>query len=211
MKPHFMIVMLLFMLASCESAPAATPIHLLDFKPGMINSKLYKGKLKYGKRWKDARGENVIILTESGVYWKDVYDATRSAKLYAYHFIRNRDSTWEEQWKMYDMVDDCAWDVRCEFFKNSLTITDLDNDGLAEVGFAYGLSCNGDSNPDEKKLIFFEGIDRYSITGTTAYFERKKKTGTDEITEKKFHDAPGEFTEFALQQWNKYGVPKTAE
>jgi hypothetical protein len=211
MKPQLMIIMLLFMLASCKAAPAATPIPLLEFKPGMIDSKLYKGKIRYGKRWKDARGENIVILTESGVYWKDIYDATRSAKLYAYHFIRNRDSAWDEQWKMNDIVDDCAWDVRCEFFENSLTITDLDGDGLAEVGFAYGLSCNGDPKADEKKLVFFEGIDRYSIKGTTSYFEKKKKTGSDKITENKFDDAPDAFSEYATQQWNKFGVTKTSK
>jgi hypothetical protein len=206
-----MIIMLLVMMASCTSAPAATPIPILEFKPGMIDSKLYKGKIRYGKRWKDARGENIIILTESDMYWKDIYDATRSAKLYAYHFLKNRDSTWEEQWKMNDIVDDCAWDLRWEFFEQSLTITDLDSDGLAEVGFAYALGCNGDPHSDEKKMIFFEGIDRYSLKGTTSYFDKKKKAGPDKITEKKLADAPDAFVEYATQQWKKFGVTKTSK
>jgi hypothetical protein len=207
MKPHVLIIMVLIMLASCKDAPANTPIPLLEFKPDMIDSKLYKGKIKYGKRWKDTRGENIVILTESGVYWKDIYDATRSAKLYAYHFLRNRDSTWDEAWKMNDMVDDCAWDVRCEFFENSFTVTDLDEDGLAEVGFAYALGCKGDGQPGEKKLVFFEGIDRYSLTGTT-YFEKKKKAEADKVTEKKFDDAPDAFVDYASKQWNKFGNTK---
>lgn len=208
MKLQLMVIMVLIMLAGCKSAPAATPIPLLEFKPGMIDSKLYKGKIRYGKRWKDARGENIIILTESGVYWKDIYEATRSAKLYAYHFIKNRDSAWEEMWKMDDMVYDCAWDIHCEFFENSLTITDLDGDGLAEVGFAYALSCKGDGQPDEKKLVFFEGIDRYSMKGTTTYFEKRKKSDGDKVTEKKFEDAPDAFEDFASDQWKKFGAAK---
>jgi hypothetical protein len=208
MKPHSMIVMLFILLASCKDAPASTPIPLLEFKPGMIDSKLYKGKIKHGKRWKDARGENVIILTQSDVYWKDIYDATRSVRLYAYHFLRTQDSTWDEAWKMNDMVDDCAWDIHCEFFENSLTVTDLDGDGLAEVAFAYALSCKGDGQPGEKKLVFFEGIDRYSIKGTTSYFEKKKKAPADKVTEKKFDDAPDAFVDYASEQWKKLGNTK---
>jgi hypothetical protein len=209
MKPHLMIIMVLIMLASCNNAPASTPIPLLEFKPDMIDSKLYKGKIRYGKRWKDARGENIVILTESGVYWKDIYDATRSAKLYAYHFLLNRDSTWEEAWKMNDMVDDCSWDVHCEFFEKSLNITDLDGDGLAEVSFAYALGCKGDGQPGEKKLVFFEGIDRYSLKGTTYYSENKKKA--DKVTETKFDDAPEAFVDYASEQWHKFGNTKSGK
>lgn len=211
MKRQLMIIMLPVMLAGCKPAPAATPVPLLEFKPGMIDGKLYKGKIRYGKRWKDTRGENIVILTESGVYWKDVYDATRSAKLYAYHFIKSRDNAWQEMWKMNDIVNDCTYDVRCEFFENSLTVTDLDGDGLAEVSFAYGLSCKGDGRPDEKKLVFFEGIDRYSIKGITYRFEKKKKAGGDKMVEKKFDDAPGAFVDFADEQWNRFGVANHAK
>jgi hypothetical protein len=202
--------MLLFMLAGCKDAPAATPIPMLEFKPDMINGKLYKGKIVTGKRWKDARGENIIILCESGVYWKDIYDATRSAKLYAYHFLKNRDSVWEEAWKMTDLFDDCAWDINCEFFEKSLAVTDLDGDGLGEVSFAYALRCKGDGQPDEKKFIFFEGIDRYLLKGHTYAFE-KRKPAADKVVEKKFDDAPDAFVEYAHEQFSKFGSTKSSK
>ena len=192
------------MLAGCKDAPAATPIPLLDFKPDMIDGKLYKGKIVTGKRWKDARGENIVILCESGVYWKDIYDATRGSKLYAYHFLLTKDSAWDEAWKMTDMFDDCAWDINCQFFEKSLSITDLDGDGLAEVSFMYALSCKGDGVPDDRKLVLFEGIDRYRLAGKT--FAHEKHKSPDKVTEKKFEDAPASFLEYAEQQYAKFGT-----
>lgn len=211
MKIQLLFIFLLATLKSCAAAPGGGPVPLLEFKPAMINKKMYKGQIKEGRRWKDSRGENIVILTQSGVYWKSVYDATRSAKLYAYHFIKGVDNTFKEVWKMIEMVDGCAFDVRCEFYKNSLTITDLDNDGLAEVAFAFALNCKSGPHPDEKKLVFYEGNDQYRIKGTATVLKGKQKLGGDKEVEKKFEKAPDAFLAFANKQWNKFGVAKPAK
>jgi len=209
MKFQLLFIVLFVMLESCSAYPGDSPVPLLTFKPEMVNKKLYKGQIKAGRRWKDSRGENIVILTQTGVYWKDVYDATRSAKLYAYHFIKMPDSTLKEVWKMNDMVDECAFDVRCEFFENSLTITDLDGDGLAEVAFAYAMGCKSGFNPDDKKLVLYEGKDQYQIKGTTTVVKGKEKLGGNKEVEKKFKEAPDAFLDFASKQWNKYGMAQT--
>jgi hypothetical protein len=206
MKFQLLIVILLTLIESCTATTGESPVPLLEFKAGMVNKKLYKGQIKAGKRWKDSRGENIVILTQTGVYWKDVYDATRSAKLYAYHFIKSTDSTLKEVWKLNEIVDECAFEVRCEFFNNSLTITDLDKDGIAEVSFAYVLGCQKGPDPDEKKLVLYEGKDQYHIKGTTTVFKEKKQLGGDKEADKKFEQAPDGFLEFANKQWDKFGV-----
>lgn len=211
MKFHLLIIILLTALVSCTASPGETPVPMLEFKPGMINKKLYKGQIKEGKRWKDKRGENIVILTQTGVYWADVYDATRGAKLYAYHFIKTGDSTIKEIWKISEVIDECAFDVRCDFFSNSLTVTDLDNDGLAEVAFVFAKGCKSGSGPDEKKLVFYEGKDLYLIKGTTTVVKGTQKLGGDKEVEKKFEEAPDAFLEFANKQWNKFGAVKTAK
>jgi len=213
MKSQLLIVILLTILESCTAAPIGKPVPMLEFKPGMIDKKLYKGTIKEGKRWKDSRGENIVILTESGVYWKNVYDATRSAKLFAYHFIKSSDSTGtlKEVWKLNEMVDDCAFDVRCEFFDNSLTITDLDGDGTAEVTFVYVLGCKEGFSPEQKKLVFYEGNEQYRIKGTTTVFKGKEKLGGDKEADKKFEQAPDAFLEYAGKQWDKFGVAKSSK
>lgn len=211
MKFQLLIFILFTALISCTASPGENPVPLLDFKPGLVNKKLYKGQIKDGKRWKDKRGENIVILTQIGVYWSDVYDATRGAKLFAYHFIKTSDSTLKEIWKISEVIDDCAFDVRCNFFNNSLTVTDLDNDGLAEVGFAFAKGCKLGTGPDEKKLVFYEGKDLYLIKGTTTVIKGTQKLGGDKEVERKFEEAPDAFLEFANKQWNKFGNAKTAK
>jgi hypothetical protein len=211
MKFQLLIIILFTKLLSCTAAPNETSVPLLEFKASMIDKKLYKGQIKDGKRWKDNRGENIVILTQTGVYWADVYDATRGAKLYAYHFIKTADNTFKEVWKISEVVDDCAFDVRCDFFSNSLTVTDLDSDGMAEVGFALVKGCRLEAAPDEKKLVFYEGKDLYMITGTTSIVKGEQKLGGDKKVEKKFDDGPDEFLEFANKQWNKFGAAKATK
>jgi hypothetical protein len=205
MKFQLLIIILFTVLTSCTAAPGDMPVPLLEFKPGMINKKLYKGQIKEGKRWKDKRGENIVILTQTGVYWSSVYEATRGAKLFAYHFIKSADSTFKEVWKISEVVDECAFDIRCDFFSNSLTVTDLDGDGIAEVGFAFAKGCKSESGPDEKKLIFYEGKDLYQIKGTTSVIKGTQQLGGEKQVEKKFEEAPDAFLEFANKQWNKFG------
>lgn len=211
MKFQLLIIILFTTLLSCTASPNENTVPMLEFKASMINKKLYKGQIKQGKRWKDDRGENIVILTQTGVYWADVYDAMRGAKLYAYHFIKMADNTFKEIWKISEVVDDCAFDVRCDFFSNSLTVTDLDNDGLAEVGFALVKGCRLEAAPDEKKLVFYEGKDLYMITGTTSVIKGAQKLGGDKNVADKFEDAPDAFLEFADKQWNKFGVTKAAK
>jgi hypothetical protein len=140
-----------------------------------------------------------------------VYDATRGAKLYAYHFIKTADNSFKEIGKISEVVDDCAFDVKCDFFSNSLSVTDLDNDGIAEVGFALVKGCRLELAPDEKKLVFYEGKDLYTITGTTTVAKGAEKLGGDKKVEKKFEQAPEAFLEFANKQWNKFGAAKIAK
>jgi hypothetical protein len=208
MKYHLLIIILFSTLLSCTAAPKETPMPLLEFKPGMINKKLYKGQIKDGKHWKDKRGENVVIITETGIYWSNVIDATRGAKLFAYHFIKTTDNSFKEIWKISEVVENCAFDVRCGIFGNSLTVTDLDNDGIAEVGFIIVKGCKAEPGPDEKKLVFYEGKDLYTIKGTTTVIKGTEKLGGEKVVEKKFEQAPEAFLEFANKQWNKFGVIK---
>jgi hypothetical protein len=211
MKCHLLIITLFYILLSCTAAPRETPVPLLEFKPGMIDKKLYKGKIKDGKHWKDSRGENIVILTQTGIYWSNVYDATRGAKIFAYHFIKTGENSFKEIWKISEVVEECAFEVKCDFFSNSLTITDLDNDGIAEVGFALSKGCKSEAGPEEKKLIFYEGKDLYMIKGTTTVVKGSEKLGGEKDVEKKFEDAPEAFLEFANKQWNKFGVSKAAK
>jgi hypothetical protein len=211
MKCQLLIIILSIALQSCNAAPVGSPVPLLDFKPAMVDSKLYKGKIIEGRRWKDKRGENIVILTETGLKWKDVWEATRNASLYAYHFVRNGDSTLKEVWTLNEVVYNCAFEtVRCEFFDNSLSITDLDGDSVAEVSFVYAYGCtNGSTEPDDKKLVLTEGKDQYAIKGKTLVIRNQEKLGGNKDVPANFKQAPEAFLEYANKQWDRFGTAKT--
>jgi hypothetical protein len=211
MKFQLLISILFYTLLSCTAAPRETPVPLLEFKPGMIDKKLYKGKIKDGKHWMDKRGENVVILTQTGIYWSNVYDATRGAKIFAYHFIKTGEDSFKEIWKISEVVEECAFEVKCDFFSNSLSITDLDNDGIAEVGFVLAKGCKAEAGPEEKKLVFYEGKTLFTIKGTTTIVNGTEKLGGEKVVEKRFEEAPEAFLEFANKQWSKFGVSKAVK
>src|SRR6188474_3379566 len=58
----------------------------------------YEGKIKTAVRWVDSLGDNITILTETGIYKSKIsnseYDGS-DAKLFAYHFIVKYDSAFQ--------------------------------------------------------------------------------------------------------------------
>lgn len=70
-----------------------------------------------------------------------------------------------ELWTHNDEVKECPFDLTLAYIDGTLKVTDLDNDGTAEVAFMYQLSCKSDVSPDEIRLLMYEGKDRYSISG----------------------------------------------
>ena len=45
---------------------------------------------------------------------------------------------------------------------DSVKITDLDGDGLAEVWLAYEMWCKGDVSPSKLKVIMYEGSRKHA-------------------------------------------------
>ena len=75
------------------------PVKQLDFSKFPKGIK-YEGEIKNAIRWVDSIGDNVVILTETGIYknkkFEHIYDG-KDAELFAYHFIVKNDSaslTW---------------------------------------------------------------------------------------------------------------------
>jgi hypothetical protein len=184
-------------------------IKMLEFSAANIPSKYYKGKIVTGKQWQDGNGMNIVIQTAEQVKLKasQPEEAETRHSLCAYHFIKT-DTAWKQVFRVIDGVDDCGLDVRAGFIKNSLSITDLDKDGVPEISFAYALSCKGDVSPDELKFILYEGTQKYIIRGQTTLIINKQKTGGKKVIDKSFTDGPKQFLDFANGQWSKFGTER---
>src|SRR5689334_8237339 len=102
-----------------------------------------KGKPVAAARWTDKLGLNVLVLTTTEVTKTKKGD---SQQMFGYQFVRAGES-WKPLWKVQDHVLDCEFDLALEIKPASLTITDLDKDGVAETAFAYELTCTSDVSP----------------------------------------------------------------
>lgn len=163
-------------------------------------------QVQLAKKWHDASGENWLVLYETGAYIeKGKMDP--SAKLSAVLY-KKTDSGFVQQWKMNDQILDCPLDITCSFYPNHLSITDLDQNGIAEITMLYALGCRGDVSPDQKKLIMYEGQQKYAIRGTELVMMPKDSLGGEMHPDPAFDKAPKAFLSFATDQWKKFGIRK---
>lgn len=64
-----------------------------------------------------------------------------------------------------DGIVGCAWDATALFLEGSVTVTDQDNDGKAELTFAYDTLCTNDLTPATRKLLVLEGTAKHALRG----------------------------------------------
>lgn len=171
-----------------------------------------KGDFLYGKRWEDKNGDNVLVFTLKEVFkkWKDAEyddmgDFTRYLKVY--HFA----SEDKENYKLMRLIQDfnqnpCSsppFLLEGDFYKESISITDLDGDNLGEATFMYYFNCASEINPRTVKLMLLEDGKKYAIRGNQYIKQFYPESGKKEFG-KEFSSAPAEFKEHASKVWEKF-------
>lgn len=168
-------------------------------------SATYLGKLKQAIRWTDKNGDNLLVLTETGETESKnaADDSYRDAALYAYHFALVGDSA-RPNWRVYDFVRECPVDISLNFVENSLALTDLDNNGKAEIWMMYKIGCQGDVSPVPMKIIMYENNKKYAARGESYLKlpEGEAMGGTYRFDDA-FKRAPAVFRQYADQLWQK--------
>jgi len=168
----------------------------------------YKGKIVASARWDDDNGDNILLVTETKK--KEVPDkkypeeTVFEKELYGYHYILSGSSA-KLLWKIQDFEKDCMFDITLEYIPKSLSITDLNNNGIAESTFIYKMTCRGDVSPALFKLMMHENENKYAIRGEGIVKTPTESYGTGKMNvDKSFNDAPDEFLKYAKEQWNKF-------
>ena len=166
----------------------------------------YEGKIKTAVRWVDSLGDNIAIMTETGIYNSKKFEHESDggdAELFAYHFIVKGDSA-NQKWRIYDFISDCPVDIEATFIKNSFQVTDLNLDGVGEIWIMYKTVCRGDVSPCDMKIIMYQGQQKYAIRGQNKVkVSENEFYGGDYKFDKAFADGPKEFLEFAKKLWDK--------
>jgi hypothetical protein len=123
------------------------------------------------------------------------------AELHGYHYLKAK-AKFALLWKTFDFVRDCPFDLELNFLPNCLTITDLDNNGIAESTYLYKLACRSDVSPAVLKLIMHEGKKKYAIRGETIVTVGPgEKMGGRKRIDPAFAKAPRIFKHYAVKRW----------
>jgi len=166
----------------------------------------YVGEIVYGETWQDKNGENLLIFSEK-LTSKEIEGMSETNKeLHVYHYANNG-SGFKLIREVKDFQEKCLMDNRARFVENSLNITDLDNDNLAEMTFTYRLGCTSELSPDDLKLIMLENGEKYAIRGNTKVdYGGGQIVGGETNIDDQFKKAPTEFLDFAKKIWEQQQV-----
>ena len=180
----------------------------ISYEPGKLPASVkYEGKIVSGARWEDKNGLNVLIVCETE---EKTTGDNRSKELFAYQYIIDGENA-KMLWKVNDFIKDCPVDVMLSLIPKSITVTDINKDGIAENTFLYRMSCKGDVSPDDMKLIMHEGENKYAIRGQMIQIMAGQKYGGEMKPDPAFDKGPAGFFAYAREQWKKFETEKIGE
>jgi len=167
----------------------------------------YQGKVVRAISWDDALGSNYLLLTLVDIYRVDGHKGKMcddesycfTSELFGYHFVNNR-SGLKRLWRIYDLVKECSFDITLQFLLDSLEVTDLDRNGVAETAFIYRLACRSDVSGAAMKLMMHEGKKKLAIRGSTLTPIEPGAMNVDPA----FNSSPVIFRTHAVQRWNLF-------
>ena len=197
------------------AAVGQSQIKLTQLAQNQLPSSLpVEGKIKNAVKWTDKSGENLVIMTETGIFqskkWKHEAEG-RDAELFAYHFLLSKDGA-KQTWKAYDFIKDCPLDIEASFIKNTFQVTDLNKDGIAEVWLMYKTVCHGDVSPSDMKIIMYQGLHKFAMRGKNKVkISDRDYIGGEYKFDTAFSSGPKEFLDFAKQLWQKNSLQTWSE
>lgn len=166
-----------------------------------------EGKINEVLGFSDNLGEHIIITSETGIYQNTKFkheNDGQDAELFAYHFVKKQDSL-KLIWKVYDFIKDCPVDIEASFLKNTLQVTDLNKNGIAEIWLMYKTVCHGDVSPSDLKIIMYEGNQKHAMRGQTKVkISEKEYVGGTYKFDKVFENSSDAFKNFAKKLWNTH-------
>lgn len=151
----------------CQGATAIgnpAPVDRRQLGAEMIG---FDGKLVAAYRIGDAGGEHILVLSRKAGASPARPRSGRIERieLYATYHKRLGTKQWQQGWSIRDMTDCPGLDAGADFFATSVSFSDLNKDGKAEVTVPYRLFCGGGVDPYIIKIILRDGPTKLAIRG----------------------------------------------
>ncbi|WP_108868081.1 M949_RS01915 family surface polysaccharide biosynthesis protein [Aquimarina aquimarini] len=175
----------------------------------------YEGNAKNVISWKDAHGEHFVLTSETGIYSNSKFSHEENqgadAELFAYHYIK-KNNVQKRIWKVYDFITDCPVEIVASFIKNTLHVTDLDNNGVKEIWLMYKKVCHGDVSPSQMKIIMYEGKHKFAMRGYNKVMTTSDSSyGGKYKFDTSFIEGPKVFRDFGISMWDENILHKWGE
>jgi len=196
------LLYLCLILMTCKYATAQVKVTRLD-KTAIPKTIKYTGRIIDAVSFTDKDGEHLVITTESGIVPSKGPDSDnfRNEELHAYHYKKTAGEL-KLTWQTYDFIKDCDVDLAAHYLPNTFAVTDLDNNGIAEVWLMYKTVCHGDVSPSDLKIIMHQGDKKYAVRGRTkAKVSDTTYEGGEYTFDAVFKAGPKTFRDYAANLW----------
>jgi len=162
--PAFSAGLLLALTTACGArTPDSEPVDATYLEARHIAS---SGKLVSAQRIRDQEGEHILVLQRKA---GPSAGSPKSGRLEhielnaAYYSQQN--NGWKQDWTVHDFVECPGLDAMADFFASSVSVTDINGDGKAELTVPYKLFCGGGIDSYTVKVILREGTLKLAIRG----------------------------------------------
>lgn len=200
MSKHLLICTLLASASTAHAQLRVSPLPTAAVLPALKHA----GRVVQALRYTDRTGTYTVLATQTGPvadrYAQDPENAQR-ADLYAYQYPATGPAP---TWQMHDFVADCQLDIEARFRPRGLTVTDLDQNGTAEVWLVYRTACSGDVSPSTQKIIMHEGARKYAVRGTSRISLGGYTEGGSYTFDAALQAAPAVFRQHAARLWRQH-------
>lgn len=194
------------LLAAGEIQTAPMSIKAVQREKIRLAAPLVKGVMFH-----DVNGEHLLLLTQRANPSKSKPDLNRMERheLKATHFKRSAKG-WIQEWAINDYVDCPGLDSEANFYLDKVSITDVNNDGHAEVSVPYNLFCGGGVDSKTIKIIMRTKNEKFALRGKSKIVLPGQESfgGEMEMDPLLNKDKNVAYRDHLIQIWNDIWVEK---
>ncbi|MEO7425616.1 MAG: hypothetical protein ABI036_10545 [Fibrobacteria bacterium] len=166
--------------------------------PDPVKAK-FKDRIKANFSFDDKVGRHTLVLTKDSTRSKD---GSEKIEIQAEQYL-SKGPTWNLEWAIKDYQVCNGLDIAADFFTSLTSVSDLDENGVAESSVAYHISCSGDVEPETIKVVMRQGKEKFAIRGESlVQIKGMPPEGGTFVLDRKLEAKPV-FKEHLLAIWKK--------
>lgn len=172
-------------------------IEKLPFDKGTVPGACsYTGKILDGARWRDANGENILVVSERTTKAEE----GSVQEIFGYCWVLEGDGA-RLLWKIQDKAEN--WCDAGKGLLSDILVHDVDGDGIAENAFIYNIEGSCDVSPSTHKLLMHSGATKLAIRGNNLIKMDGKLYGGEKKFDPAFTSSSEQYRKWASDLWDK--------